>query len=128
MNFLRRLDEALQAPKPPRLPTQKELTDPGYAYDYAMDVIKGRWPEGEEAISKEPAYAYYYIKDFIKGRWPEGEEAISKDSQWAYFYARDIIEDRWPEGEEAISKNKDLWAKYKRFVKAIENDEDIFGE
>jgi len=127
MNFLRRLDEALQAPKPPRLPTQKELTDPGYAYDYAMDVIEGRWPEAEETISKSLLACSYAIY-IIKGRWPEAEGTIANDPEAAYFYARDIIEDRWPEGEEAISKNKDLWAKYKRFVKAIENDEDIFGE
>jgi hypothetical protein len=88
-----------------RPPTKRELTDPEQAYWYAKDIIKGRWPEGEAAISKHPYWAYYYARDVIKGRWPEGESTIAKDSQEAYWYAKDIINGRWPEGEEAIANS-----------------------
>jgi hypothetical protein len=59
-----------------------------WAYFYAYDVIEGRFPEGEEAISRDAVYAYLYARDIIKGRWPEGEEVISKDAYWAREYKR----------------------------------------
>ena len=52
--------------------------DPYWAYNYARDVIKGRWPEGEPTIAKDPHQAYNYALDVIKGRWPEAEEAMAK--------------------------------------------------
>ena len=58
-----------------RPPTEKELRS---AYNYAKDVIKGRFPEGEEAIAKSPQWAHYYAVNVIKGRFPEAEEAIAK--------------------------------------------------
>ena len=79
-------------------------TNPQWAYNYAREVIKGRWPEGEEAISKDPYWAYSYAVDVVGGRWPEGEKTISKDPEWAFYYAREVIKGRWPEGEEAIKK------------------------
>ncbi len=33
-------------------------------YSYACDVIKGRWPKGEEAIKRDPEWAYRYAKKF----------------------------------------------------------------
>jgi predicted Zn-dependent protease len=56
------------------------------AYFYAKDIVNGRWPEGEEAISKDPRYADKYAKDVVKGRWPEGEGAISKNPEYADAY------------------------------------------
>jgi hypothetical protein len=76
---------------------------PEFAYDYAKDVIKGRFPEGEQAIAKSSKYAYMYAKDVIKGRWPEGEAAIAKHAWWSYGYAIHVIKERFPAGEEAIS-------------------------
>jgi hypothetical protein len=37
---------------------------------------------------------HYYPRDIIKGRWPEGEEAIKKNPGWAYRYSRDVIKGR----------------------------------
>lgn len=62
-------------------------------------------------------WAYSYTMDVIRGRWIEGEEAIKRSSGWAYFYARDVIEDRWVEGEEAIKRNDYWWEAYKKHFK-----------
>ena len=40
------------------------LVDSHYAYVYARDVIKGRFPEGEEVIAKDPEYANLYLQAF----------------------------------------------------------------
>jgi len=64
-----------------------------FAYLYAKDVIKGRWPEAEEIIKTYPFTAYYYARDVIKGRWKEAEEYIKKDLSYAYGYARNVIGD-----------------------------------
>ena len=79
-------------------------TNPEYALNYALTVIKGPFPLGEAVIAKDPkrAYQYAYI---IKGRWPPGEAAIAKNARWAYEYAHNIIGGRWPPGEAAIAKD-----------------------
>ena len=94
-----------EAKRKVRPPTEKELTDPGLAYLYARDVIRGRWPEGEAAIATSPEYAYYYAKGVLKGRWPEGEATIAKSPHVAHAYAADVLNGRFPEGEEAIAKD-----------------------
>jgi len=75
---------------------------PAWTFEYAKDVIKGRWPEGEEIISRDAEYAFQYAKDIIKDRWPEGEKAILHNPYLIYHYAKDIIKDRWPEGEKIL--------------------------
>jgi len=88
---------------------------PYWAYRYARDIIKGRFPEGEKVIASDPHcvdrpyYAYLYARDIIDGRWPEGEKAIASDPEYAYYYARDIIKGRFPEGEKAIASDL-YWA------------------
>ena len=105
-------DRILGEARKVRPPTEKELTDPEWAYLYARDVIGGRWPEGEAAIATDRKWAYMYAAHVICGRFPEGEEAIAKDTHRAYAYARDVIRGRWPEGEEAIAKATDpFWTK-----------------
>jgi hypothetical protein len=47
------------------------IKDPQYAYQYARDVIKGRWKEAESIIIKDSFYAYRYAKDVIEGKLPE---------------------------------------------------------
>ena len=60
--------------------------DPWWAYEYAKDVIRGRWPEAEATIAKDPYSAYHYARDVIGGRWPEGEAAIAKSPGYAKVY------------------------------------------
>jgi len=84
---------------------KESLKEPKLAYQYAKDVIKGRWPEGEPEIAKDPKFSYFYAKNVINGRWPEGEPAISKDPENAYYYAKYVIKGRFIEGEPIIAKN-----------------------
>jgi len=86
--------------------------DPEQAYNYARDVIKGRWLEGESVIAKDPEQAYDYARDVIKGRFSEGEPAIAKVPKWAYTYARDVIKGRWPEAEPVIAKDPESASSY----------------
>ena len=93
-------------------------TNPQYACYYAINVIKGRWPEYEESIKNDPYYAYYayfYANEVIKGRWTESEESIKTSPQYAYLYARDVIKGRWTEGEESIKSSTAL-VKYCKFI------------
>ena len=57
-----------EAKRKVRPPTEKELTDPGLAYLYARDVIRGRWPEGEPAIATSPYYSKEYLELFPQAR------------------------------------------------------------
>lgn len=86
--------------------------NPKKAYNYALNVIKGRWPEGEATIAKHPMWAYLYAKNVIGGRWPEVEPTIAKDPGSAVLYAKDVIKGRWSEGEHAIAKDPYLAHKY----------------
>ena len=102
-----------------RPPTEKELTDPRSAYDYARDVIGGQFPEGEPAIATNSFTALYYAKDVIKGRFPEAEATIAKSPQWAYYYAVNVIKGRFPEAEPAIAKSPNYSTMYlKQFPQA----------
>ncbi len=74
-----------------------------WAYWYARYIIKGKWPEGEEAIKKHPASAYRYAYYVLGERWPEGEEIISTDKGWNRMYEIDILKK-----EEQENKNGSL--------------------
>jgi len=103
--------------------TDKELfleqhkDSPEDLYDYAKDIIKGRWPEAEPTIMTSPAYAYHYAYGVIKGSWPEAEPIIMASPGYAYYYSKYIIKDRWPEAEPAIMKNSYCWKLYKDHFK-----------
>ena len=70
------------------------LIPPPSVYDlkaacgYAVNIIKGRWPEAEEYIKKDPLSAYVYAVRVIKDRWPEAEEYIKTDPAQAFIYAQ----------------------------------------
>lgn len=66
--------------------------DPFGSFVWAFDCIKGRYPEGEEAIATMPTLAFNYAKKIIKGRFPEGELAILR-SEFRGEYATLIGED-----------------------------------
>ena len=59
---------------------------PKSAFEYAWEIIEGRFPEGEAVIATDPQYAYWYAKNVIKDRWPEAEPVIAKDPDWARAY------------------------------------------
>ena len=85
---------------------ESNTNDAPWAYYYARDVLKERWPEGEAVIAADGLWAYAYAKDVINGRFPEGESVIAKDAEAAHFYSMDIIQGRFPEGEAVITINQ----------------------
>ena len=103
--------------------------DGQYAYDYAREVIGGRFPEGEAAIAQDPISASDYARIVIKGRWPAGEAAVAQDELSAYGYALYVIKGRWPEphrdtAEANIKKSANRWTEYKELVKQSGSDAD----
>ena len=92
------------------------LSTPDSAIQYAVDVIKGRWPEAESSIMNNPYAAMSYAAYVIKGRWPEAESIIMKDPLAAMEYARDVIKGRWPEAESRIMENPLAAMEYARDV------------
>jgi len=135
-----------QNPNPQKLSSREEqkiLKDPMKAYEYAKNVIRGRWPKAEPIILKNERTAYLYAKDVIKGRWPEAESLLLENDsgrlseyatnvirgRWpeaepyimkhpyaAYAYARDVIKGRWPEAEPYIMKHPDAAYDYAKDV------------
>ena len=56
-----------------------------FGEDELFDLIKkldSRYPPIEPYIKQNAYYAYYYAQDVIKGRWPEGEDAIKQDAAY----------------------------------------------
>ena len=88
-------------------PTQKTISQHFYnakgAYGYALDVVKGRWEEGEEIISQHSIYSFEYAAQVLGGRFRLGEPAIMKNVRYAVEYAKDVIKGRWSELEEYIT-------------------------
>ncbi len=96
------------------------LEFPENAYFYAKNVLKGRFEQGEEVISKDDYYSYYYAKDALKplgiDRFEKGEEAISKSTEYSYLYALNVLKGRFVKGEEAISKSAYFSYNYALYV------------
>ncbi len=66
-----------------------------FSYEYAINVIKGRWVLGEAAISESAWCSYHYAKYVIQGRFILGEAEIIKDSEYSYLYARNVLRGNW---------------------------------
>lgn len=85
------------------------MKDPLSAFNYANIVLKKkRWPEAEPFIMKDPNLANLYALKILKRRWPEAEPYIMKDPENAYFYAYYILKKKWPEAEPYIM-NDHYW-------------------
>lgn len=78
---------------------------PQFAQDYAVDIIKKRFPKGEAAIATDANCSFKYAKFALKGPFKLGEPAIAKSPTFSVQYAMYILEDRFPEGEAAIAKD-----------------------
>lgn len=71
---------------------------PKLAFDRALNIIKGPYPEGLVAINKVPEFAYKYCKFITKERAAADVEAIiGQEAEWAYSYSMDILGVRWSE-------------------------------
>lgn len=59
--------------------------DPEYALQYALKVLRGRFPEGEAAIAQHPEHAFLYAKEVIKGRFEAAEDILLRSSNnWGH--------------------------------------------
>lgn len=38
-----------------------------------------------------PEWAYWFAANIVDGRWPEAEPAISKSNTWQYWYVREVL-------------------------------------
>lgn len=95
--------------------------EPYYAYQYARDVLKGRWVEAEPYIMKDRIAAHDYAKYVIGGRWLEYEpELINTNNAYScYMYAKEVIKGPWPEAEPVIFEVAGWRWSYDRFLKGI---------
>jgi hypothetical protein len=76
--------------------------DSKYSYQYAKEIIKGRFEAGEATIAKEAHESFFYALEVLKGRFELGEMAISKSGSYSRQYAQCILNERFKLGEPAI--------------------------
>ena len=84
-----------------------------FTISYAIDIVKNRWPELEEAMLKakpnsafEYSSLFKYLDKIVKGPWPElMERLVINDPMAASGYASIILKRRWPELEPVIMKD-----------------------
>jgi hypothetical protein len=137
---------------------------PNLITSYAIEVIYGRWKEGEERIvahlernkhidinydflyiyalnlsQRVPPFESFIIKSdkamnyairVIKGRWPKLEKIISKFSPQEVLEYLDVTKYTWPEAEEKItakniSGNYSSESNVEHYIKNIINDQNI---
>lgn len=84
------------------------------AYQFATDIIKGPFPEGEHVIAKVPEVAKNYAYAVVKGRWPKCEQAMlgQANPKTIWYYIKNSVKEPWPEAEEilATTMEKPHWA------------------
>lgn len=79
--------------EPEKLETYGKYISTAEAYDM---IFRGRRDDFLfEAILKEDRYAYLYARDILKGRYPQGEKIIAIDPYHSFWYARDVIKGPW---------------------------------
>jgi len=80
------------------------------SFNYAKDALKAPFPKGENAISTNPAFSYAYAFEVLKGPFPKGEDIIAMNPMWSYKYAHDVLRGRFPKGEKTIMADPE-WSK-----------------
>lgn len=87
--------------------------DPKGASNYAINVMKRRWPEAEPIIMKDPKNAIRYAFLLMRGnRWPELEKLIIHDPELIMDYAKNHLMNRWVEAEPNLLKDPHTALKY----------------
>jgi hypothetical protein len=82
-----------------------------YSFVYARDVLKKRFPLGEDTIAKDINYTLQYARDVVKGRWPKGEKILLTYSFFAYLYCKDIMKKTWVDAEKIIFNDNSDYGK-----------------
>jgi len=57
-----------------------------WSYEYARNVLQGRFPAGEATIAQSAEYSFKYAEFVLEGRFPAGEKAICSDYWWMKSY------------------------------------------
>lgn len=66
--------------------------NPHASYYYAKEIVRGKWEQGEKAISKNPRTAFYYSLVCLGAPFDLGRFTIEQ-SQYKYRYIR--LLNRW---------------------------------
>jgi hypothetical protein len=66
------------------------------AYFYALRVLHGPFPEGEESIAKMPNWAVKYSRFILKRRFPKAEKYIAESPEFCYEYFKHVIKKKLP--------------------------------
>ena len=101
---------------------------PYQLYLYALNVIKGPWPEVEHVIFKDTEVAVEYATNITKKRIPkeiEDEIANYRDVSIAIDYAVDVYKKRWPEYERNLLKIKN---EFQAIIDTLADDEDYLED
>ena len=85
------------------------------AFQYARNVVRGRFPAGEPAIMRS-AMAVGYAVEFIGGRWEEAEGFICRNADQVYSYSKSLVGGRWLEGEAAVLGDFNVSMRYLRDI------------
>ena len=104
-------------------PEQQKLTagSPAYAYIHAINVSKGKYPEGEAIIATSPRYSVLYALNALDRQpFKAGEPAIATHAQYAFEYARYVLKGEFPAGEPEIATN--IVYAYRYAVEAIKKE------
>ena len=60
---------------------------------YVQNILgRQRFPLGEPVIAKHPSHASWYAVNIIKGVWPEAERAIASELDASRYYYSHIID------------------------------------
>ena len=89
-----------------------------FAWKYADEVLKDRFPAGEAAIAQDPDWACNYVRYVLlpkwnkvhKGEpfpgWKPGEKAMARTARTAYEYAWGVIKKPFPLGEPVLARSE----------------------
>ena len=90
------------------------------SYNHAVNVLKGRFPEGESLILLSAKWSYGYSRDVLKAPWPEAEAVILTNPNWSVYYAINVLKAPWPVAEEIINSDEICAKAYKAFLAPLE--------
>lgn len=84
--------------------TEKDVTEEliVICYNYAKNIIKSRFYEGEKFILTSAFHSFNYACNVVQGPFREAERIIASDSSCAYNYAYNVLKGRFLDGEPTI--------------------------
>lgn len=110
-------------------------TDAEFSFDYAENILKGRFPLGEKAIANaytdgNTSLTFLYARDVIQGPWPPGEKGIATNAFCSFKYATKVLRNRFPSGEPQILSDNAYSGTYLRYLgyNGIDIPEDVLAK